>query len=124
MELNTKSADATNVVNKAIKNAALHLNLKQKELSLIIGTSAPQLSRLFKNGTPCINQQTKEWECALLFLRMVRSLQALLGEDPSQSYEWLHHYNHHLADIPIEKMKSIQGLNEVVNYLDAIRGQS
>lgn len=124
MQLNTKSVDATQVLNKAIVKAASHLNLSQKDLSQIVGSSRPQISRLFSSGAPCLNQHTKEWECALLFLRVIRSLQAIVGEDPNQAQEWLYHYNHHLAGKPIEMIKTIQGLNEVVNYLDAMRGHS
>lgn len=121
---NRQRVNATNVVNKAIVNAGRHLNLTQKELSQIVGSSPPQISRLFNAGTTCINQNTKEWECALLFLRLIRSLEAIVGEDPHQAHEWLYSYNHHLAAIPIEMIKNIQGLNEVVIYLDAMRGQS
>ena len=122
MQLNIKGADATTVLNKAIVKAALHLQFSQRDLSQIIGTSPPQLSRLFKSHKPCINQHTKEWECALLFLRVIRSLEAIVGEDPAQAQEWLTSYNHHLGDKPLDKIKNIQGLNEVVLYLDAMRG--
>ena len=116
------SVNATNVVNKAIVKAALHINLSQKDLSQIVGSSTPQISRLFNKTTACINPNTKEWECALLFLRMMRSLEAIVGEDPNQSQEWLKNYNHHLSGVPIEMIKTIPGLNEVVIYLDAMRG--
>lgn len=119
-----KRVDTVNVLNKAIVKASLHLSLSQKELSQIVGASTPQLSRLFKNGTPCLNINTKEWECALLFLRMIRSLEAIIGEDPEQVQEWLSHYNYHLSAIPKELIKTIPGLHEVVIYLDAMRGQS
>lgn len=123
MQLNPKRADATQVVNKATLKAAQYLQLTQKELSQIVGVSTPQVSRLFNSGTQCINQNTKEWECALLFLRLIRSLEAIVGEDPHQAREWLYSYNHHLAEKPIEMIKNIPGLNEVVSYLDAMRGQ-
>jgi len=123
MQLNPKRADATQVVNKATLKAAQYLQLTQKELSQIVGVSTPQISRLFNNGAQCINQNTKEWECALLFLRLIRSLEAIIGEDPHQAREWLYSYNQHLAEKPIEMIKSIPGLNEVVLYLDAMRGQ-
>lgn len=117
-----KDVATINVVNKAILKTAHHLGFTQKELSQIIGSSPPQINRLFKANIPCINPQTKEWECALLFLRLIRSLEAIVGEDPQQAREWLYHHNHHLADKPIEMIKHIQGLNEVVIYLDAMRG--
>lgn len=119
-----KSVDATNVVNKAIVRATQHLNLSQKDLSQIIGSSTPQLSRLFKTGTNCIHSNTKEWDCALLFLRMIRSLEGNIGEDPIQLQEWLNHYNHHLSAKPVDMIKTISGLNEVVIYLDAMRGEN
>lgn len=123
MRPNHKCVDATYVLNKAILNTAVYLELTQKELSQIVGSSTPQINRLFKNGVPCINQNTKEWECALLFLRLIRSLEALIGEDASQAREWLYSYNHHLAEKPIDLIKSVSGLSEVVVYLDAMRGQ-
>lgn len=120
---NNKSVDATYVLNKAIKNAALYLNLPQIELSKIIGSSTPQLSRLFNKDISCIKENTKEWECAVLFIRVFRSLSAIIGENPKQLNEWLYSYNHYFGETPIEKLKTIQGLTEVVQYLDAMRGQ-
>lgn len=122
MQPQKKSVDATQVLNKAILNAALYLKLPQNELSKITGISPSQISRLFNQGTPCITQNTKEWECALLFLRALRSLESMVGEDQYQVQQWLQSYNHHLRGIPLEKMKTISGLNEVTLYLDAMRG--
>ena len=124
MHANQKSVDATQVLNKAVLHAAQYLDITQKELSQIVGASTPQINRLFKHGSPCLNQNTKEWECAILFIRLIRSLEAIIGEDPHQVKEWLHHYSHHLAGIPIEMIKQISGLNEVLIYLDAMRGQA
>jgi hypothetical protein len=123
MQTNKKSVNATNVLNKAIAKATLYLNLPQKDISEIVGSSRPQISRLIKSGASCINLNTKEGECALLFLRMLRSLEAIVGDDPTQTREWLDNYNHHLGGKPIEMIKNIQGLYEVVIYLDAMRGQ-
>jgi hypothetical protein len=119
-----KHVDAREVLNKAIMNTTLHLDLSHTELSKIIGISTPQISRLFNKGTSCINENTKEWECSLLFLRAVRSLESIVGEDPVQAHEWLYNYNNHLAGTPIDMIKNIQGLNEVTQYLDAMWGQS
>ena len=124
MRANEKHVDTTEVLNKAVKNAAVHLGLTQTELSRIVGASTSQVSRLFTQNSSCINENTKEWECSLLFLRAVRSLESIVGEDPAQAHEWLYNYNHHLAGKPIDMIKNIQGLNEVTQYLDAMRGQS
>lgn len=122
MKPDQNNVDTREVLNKAVKNAHLYLNLSQSDLSKITGVSTPQISRLINSGTSCINEGTKEWECALLFIRSIRGLEAIIGEDPSQVHEWFHHYNHHLGDTPIEMLKNIQGLNEVVQYLDSMRG--
>ncbi|MGD9592053.1 MAG: antitoxin Xre/MbcA/ParS toxin-binding domain-containing protein [Candidatus Berkiella sp.] len=123
MQVNEKSVTATKVLNKAVKNAALYLNLTQVELSKIVGSSTPQLSRLFNNDTICIKENSKEWECAVLFIRVFRSLESIIGEDPKQLKEWLYSFNHYFGEAPIEKLKTIQGLTEVVQYLDAMRGR-
>jgi hypothetical protein len=120
---NKKNVAATIVLNKAIKKATIYLDLSQAELSKIIGTSKPQLSRLFSSDISCIKENTKEWECAVLFIRVLRSLEAILGEDPKQLNEWLNSYNHYFGEKPIDTLKTIQGLIEVVQYLDAMRGR-
>lgn len=123
MRPDSNSVNATNVLNKAVKNAAIYLRLSQSELSKIIGSSTPQLSRLFNNDATCIKENTKEWECAVLFIRVFRSLEAIIGEDPKQLNEWLYSFNHYFGEAPIEKLKTVQGLIEVVQYLDAMRGR-
>ncbi len=122
MKPDPNNVNTRDVLNKAVRNAYSYLNMSQSDLSKITGVSKPQISRLIKNGASCINEGTKEWECALLFIRSMRGLEAIIGEDPSQAHEWLYHYNHHLGGTPIDMLKNIQGLNEVVQYLDAMRG--
>ncbi|HET9843192.1 MAG TPA: MbcA/ParS/Xre antitoxin family protein [Gammaproteobacteria bacterium] len=117
-----KSVDANFVLNKALVKASQYIGLTQREVSAIVGSSPAQISRLFKYATPCIHKDTKEGECALLFLRLIRSLEALVGEDPKEAHTWLYSYNHHLRGIPIDLIKTIVGLHEVVLYLDAMRG--
>lgn len=123
MSLQQQHPDAVHVLNKSVYRAATYLQLKQAVLCAILGLSAPAASRLCKHNTPCIHQDTKEWECALLFLRVIRSLEALLGEDPEQVREWLFNENLHLGAVPIELIKTISGLAQTVDYLDAMRGQ-
>jgi hypothetical protein len=110
MTENIKSDDVSHVLNKSVHKAACYLALTEEELSQIV-------------GLPCIHQNTKEWECALLFLRLVRSLEMIIGDDPQQLREWLYHHNHHLGNKPIEMIKSFSGLNDVVIYLYIMRGQ-
>jgi hypothetical protein len=58
-----------------------------------------------------------------LFLRVYRSLDALVGGDDDKAREWLHAQNDHLRGIPAERMRTVEGLVDVVQYLDAMRGR-
>lgn len=109
------------VLSKALINVALNLGLSQRELSEIVGVSKSEMSRLF-NGKIYLSPVTKEGECALMLVRIYRSLNALLGEDERQCQEWFQSYNMHLQNKPKELCKRIAGLTEIVVYLDAMRG--
>ncbi len=109
------------VLSKALIKVAINLGLNQRELSEIIGSSKSEISRLF-NGKIAISPNTKEGECALMLIRLYRSLNALLGEDERQCQEWFQNYNAHLGDKPKDLSKKIIGLAEIVVYLDAMRG--
>jgi hypothetical protein len=62
-------------------------------------------------------------ELALLFLRVFRSLDALVGGQEEQAAQWLRAPNHHLHGIPVDRMKDIEGLVHVAEYLDAMRAK-
>lgn len=111
------------VLSKAIIFVAKNLRLNQREISEIVGASKSEISRLY-NGTSQLSPHTKEGECALLLIRLYRSLDALLGEDENQCQEWFKTYNSHLGEIPINLSKKISGLVEIVVYLDAMRGMA
>jgi hypothetical protein len=59
----------------------------------------------------------------LLFVRLFRSLDAVVGGDEAQARAWFRASNHHLGGIPAERVQSVEGLVDVVNYLDALRGK-
>lgn len=111
------------IINEAVINAAKILELKQSELTKIIGPKKTQISNLFNKNINAIHQSDNVyWDHAILFLRMFRSLYALFGEDSVQSQEWLKNYNYHLYGIPSELIKKTEGLVHVTAYLDAMRG--
>ena len=115
------SPSAEEVLSKAIVRVAQNLGLSQKELSEIVGSSKSEVSRLFNSKT-YILPNTKEGECALMLIRVYRSLNALLGEDERQCQEWFKNYNSHFEDAPKSLAKKAIGLVEIVTYLDAMRG--
>ena len=109
------------VLAKAAISAAERLGLRHKQLAEIIGTSEASISRL-RSGRG-LDPHRKEGELALLFLRVYRSLDTLVGGDDVKARAWLHAANDHLGGIPAERIRTVEGLVDVVQYLDAMRGR-
>lgn len=114
--------DEASVVSKALLRAAEALGLSSADLAGIIGTSESTLSRLRHRKRGPIPLGTKEGELALLFLRVFRSLDAMVGGNESHAKAWLRAENHHVGGVPLRRMKKIEGLVDVAEYLDAMRG--
>lgn len=110
------------VLTKAVENAAQLLGLTDRELAAVLGVSPASVSRLSR-GVRQIEPASKEGELALLFLRVFRSLDGLLGGTVENARRWLHAPNHHLGGVPAELVQSARGLVHVGDYLDAFRGQ-
>jgi len=113
--------DEATVVSKALLRAAEELGLTSTELAQIIGTSESTLSRVRNRKRGPIPLGSKEGELALLFLRLFRSLDALVGGNATHAKAWLRAENHHVGGVPLRRMKKIEGLVDVVEYLDAMR---
>ena len=109
------------VLAKALERAAQRLDVSDREIAAVLGVSPSSVSRLSR-GLRTIDPESKEGELALLFLRVFRSLDGLLGGDAEQSRRWLRAYNHHVAGVPAELLQTAQGLVRVADYLDALRG--
>jgi hypothetical protein len=109
------------VLARAVIAAAGRLEVRGRTLADVLGTSEATVSRLRRAGT--LDPSSKQGELALLFLRLFRSLDALVGGDAAQAALWLRSENVHLRGIPAERIRSVEGLVDVVQYLDAMRGQ-
>lgn len=106
---------------KAVMRASGHLGLSQSVVASVLGVSAASVSRM-AGGHYVLDSHRKEWEFGVLFVRMFRSLDAILGHG-EQARTWLHEDNLALGGKPVELMRSTEGLVRVVHYLDAIRGR-
>ena len=111
------------MLTKAVLRAAALLGLRQRDLAAILGTSEASVSRLQSGRGRTLDPNTGEGEMALLFLRLFRSLDAMVGGDASAARAWLNAANHHLAGIPADRIRPAEGLVHVVQYLDAMRGR-
>ncbi|MEO6528938.1 MAG: MbcA/ParS/Xre antitoxin family protein [Gemmatimonadaceae bacterium] len=109
------------VLAKATLAAAERLGLRNRHVAAIIGSSEASVSRLH-NGRG-LDPATKEGELALMLLRLYRSLDALVGGDDAKARAWLHAANDHVGGVPAERIRTVEGLVDVVQYLDAMRGR-
>jgi len=119
-ERNTAQPVHDEVLTKAVLNLVKCYGFSGKELSEIIGISEASASRLHQ-GKKYITAHTKEGELSLLLLRVYRGLHALIGDQHDKAQAWLRSANHYFNQTPLEHMKSVQGLVNVIQYLDAMR---
>jgi hypothetical protein len=108
------------VVTKAVLNAAARLAISNKVLARIIGLSEASVSRMGK-GSYVQAPSDKSFELSILFVRMFRSLDAIVGGDESVARAWLVNENTALGGTPLSRIQSIAGLVDVIAYLDARR---
>lgn len=120
MPLPSGRPDAGAVAAKALLRAADLLGLTARDLSAVIGLSEATLSRL-KRGTGTASLSGKPYELALLFIRLYRSLDAIMGGDDAASRRWMHADNLALGSVPVAGIRTVDGLANVVAYLDARR---
>jgi DNA-binding XRE family transcriptional regulator len=107
---------------KATLRAAELLGLTQADLAPILGVSRATVSRI-ASGDYLLAPGQKTWELAALFVRLFRSLDALVGSNEAQARAWLDSENAGLGGIPRKLIPKAEGLVRVVQYLDAARGR-
>jgi transcriptional regulator with XRE-family HTH domain len=112
---------AAQVLTKAVLAAAANLGLRSRQLAAVLGASEASVSRLQRGRV--IEPASKEGELALLFLRLYRSLDALVGGDDARARLWLRAQNEHVGGVPADRIRTVEGLVDVVQYLDAMRGR-
>jgi len=120
--LNTlpRAADEAAVVTKAVLRAAERLALPNRVLAATLGLSEATISRM-GSGTYRLVPGDKPFEIAVLFLRLFRALDAIVGGDAAAARAWLRGENTVLGATPLSLIQSVSGLVNVVGYLDARR---
>jgi len=108
------------VVTKATLNAASKLRITNKLLANIIGVSEATVSRMY-SGRYLLQPGQKSFELAVLFVRLYRSLDAIVGGDDAVASTWLKSRNTALDGEPIAFIQTVPGLMNVIQYLDARR---
>jgi Protein of unknown function (DUF2384) len=115
------SPAAGRVLTQAALRAAGRLGLAQKDLAAVLGVSASTVSRFAQRP---LEPRSKEGELAVLFVRLYRSLDAMVGGQDEAARGWMHAENTHLGGVPARLVESVTGLVHVLEYLDAMRGKN
>lgn len=112
---------ADQVLAKAVLRAARQLGLSQAELGAVLGLHRTGISRLKHNGS--LAPESKQGELALLLIRLARALYALAGGEELWIRHFMHSPNEITGGVPAVQVQSIQGLIDVLRFVDGIRGK-
>ena len=114
------AADQAAILTKATLKAATQLGLTNKLLASVIGVSEATVSRM-RSGVYTLQRGQKSFELAVLFVRLYRSLDAIVGGDDAVAGVWLKNRNTVLDAQPLALIQTVPGLMNVIQYLDARR---
>ena len=116
------ATDPAAILSRATVRAARFLGIAQAELAQVIGVSGATLSRV-ANGRRQLEPGSKPWQLAALFVRLFRSLDAIVGSDDTAARAWLRSENAALGGVPLSLIREPAGLVRTVDYLDAARAR-
>jgi hypothetical protein len=109
------------VLTKAALRAAEILDVPQRTLAEIIGVSASTISRAARAP---LDPASKPGQLAALWVRVFRSLDAIVGSNDAAARAWLTSANAAFGGArPLERMRDAEGLVHVLHYLDSARAR-
>lgn len=108
------------VLTKAVLRAAARLGMTDKALAAVIGVSGATVSRMRK-GEYLLSPDDKAAQLGVQFVRLYRSLDAIVGGDDAVAAAWLKNPNTALDGAPLTLIRDVAGLMNVIQYLDARR---
>src|SRR5258708_19824215 len=104
-------------LSRATVRAARFLAVAQADLAQVIGVSGATLSRI-AHGRKALDPGSKPWQLAALFVRLFRSLDAIVGSDDAAARAWLRSDNHALGGVPLALMPQPAHPIPTVHFLD------
>lgn len=115
-------ADPSPALTKAVLRAADIMGLNQATLAKVLGISPASISRM-RSGDYRLNPTGKEWELAMLLVRLFRGLDAIMAGDEIALRAWLDSHNTALKDKPRALLTQAAGLTRTVDYVDGYRAR-
>lgn len=122
-KLSRPAPEAGTVLTRAALRAAEVLDIPQRTLAEIIGVSPSTISRAASARAP-LDPDSKAGELAKLWLRVFRSLDAIVGSNDAAARTWLDSPNAAFAGAkPLDRLRDAEGLVQVLHYLDNARAR-
>lgn len=110
------------ILTHAVIAAAESLGLNGATMAQALGISPASVSRM-RNGHHQLGPDKKEWELAVLLIRLYRGLDAICGGDAKVVRAWMANWNNDLQGIPKELITRVIGLTHAVDYVDSYRAR-
>ena len=107
------------VLRRALQRAGEELGLSVQETAQAIGKSRTFFEQAHMQN--CIDVHTQRM--IALVLRLHRGLSTLVGDDIALMRHWMATGNHHTGGIPQQQLQHPEQLEELVRYLDVMRGR-
>lgn len=104
-------------LSKAVIRSAKYLGISEESLAEILGLDMTTIHSLFEGAYFLSQENSPEWESAILLVRLFIALDTLMGDQESAG-EWLHGFNTVFAQSPVERVRTLEGLINVVEYLE------
>lgn len=117
-----RASHAAVVLSRATVRAASLLGIAQVDLADVIGISPATMSRI-ASGQKQLEPGSKPWQLAALFVRLFRSLDAIVGSNDEAARAWMRGKNSGLGGVPLDLVRDPAGLVRTVDYLDAARAR-
>jgi len=98
--------------------ATASIGLSNREIGEILGVSEATISRAKKREIYFSRTRHHQWLIAELLIQICKELQRIYNH-PRKEKHWFTTYNYLLRGLPIKLIHSIEGLIEVVRYLES-----
>lgn len=107
------------VLGTAAANVGDRLGLPNSVLAALLAIDVARV-RTLRKGQDVLEPQTEEWRNALMLVQLYQGLLCVVGND-YEARRWLSSQNRALGGKPIDLLTQQGGLDDLLQYLDAVR---
>lgn len=114
------TTDQSLVLAKALARVAESFQLSDAELAQVLKVPLEEVSS-FRTGAKPISMDSELANRSASLIRVYAALDSILGGDEDRGRQWLRSSNDAVGGIPMTILKSSEGLNHILAYLESAR---